>query len=174
MATLYDSDDVAWAEEQIEQLRALARVLPSIGLDIEHLIEELDGMARTRRREARSLLRNLIVHLLKLEHARDERPRRGWQLSADNARDDLAEAVTPTIRRYLDERFAAEEAKAREQATIELLDYGDEEAAKAVEDRTRAFTLDELVPPRDETPTRPRGRASPGILMKRVRTRKAS
>jgi len=58
---LYDTDFYAWIQDQAATLRAgnLA------GLDVNNLIEEIESMGRSEKRELRSRLVVLIVHLLK-------------------------------------------------------------------------------------------------------------
>jgi len=60
-ARLYETDFYAWIQDQAATLRAgnLA------GLDVENLIEEIESMGRSEKRELRSRLVVLIVHLLK-------------------------------------------------------------------------------------------------------------
>ena len=78
---LYDTDVFAWSAEQAELLRRLARGERVNGLDWENLIEEIEDVGRSERNAVESLLRQSLVHLLKLcgwpgseaaEHWRDE------------------------------------------------------------------------------------------------------
>ena len=71
--TLYDQDLLVWAEQQASQLRAghLDR------LDVEHLIEEMEAMAGTLRRELKNHLRTLLAHLLKWQFE-PRRRSRSW------------------------------------------------------------------------------------------------
>jgi hypothetical protein len=71
---LYDADLLAWLEQQAAYLRAgqLDR------LDVAHLVEELEDMGGSQRRELKGRLEILLMHLLK----RDAQPRRrsrSWQ-----------------------------------------------------------------------------------------------
>ena len=72
-AELYEEDYVAWIERQVALLRAgrLGEV------DLPHLIEELEGMARKERSELRSRLEVLLLHLLKRDH-QPRRRSRSW------------------------------------------------------------------------------------------------
>jgi hypothetical protein len=72
-APAYEDDFVAWLEDQAGR----ARRGDIEGLDLENIAEELEGMARSDRREIRNRLVVLLIHLLKFRH----QPRRrssGW------------------------------------------------------------------------------------------------
>ena len=58
---LYDQDFTVWCDETARLLRA-GRFA---GVDIENLIEEVEAMAGSQRREVDSRLRVLLLHLLK-------------------------------------------------------------------------------------------------------------
>lgn len=60
-APAYEDDFVAWLEDQAGR----ARRGEVEGLDLENIAEELEGMARSDRREIRTRLTVLLVHLLK-------------------------------------------------------------------------------------------------------------
>ena len=59
--TDYDTDFLVWLEGQAELLRAKQ----FDRLDLEHLIEELESMARKEKREFKHRVEQLIMHLLK-------------------------------------------------------------------------------------------------------------
>jgi Domain of unknown function DUF29 len=97
---LYDADLLAWLEQQAGYLRAgqLDR------LDVAHLIEELEDMGGSQRRELKHRLEVLLMHMLK----RDAQPRRrsrSWQSSIVDQRsriEDLLEQ-SPSLRHGLEE-----------------------------------------------------------------------
>ena len=60
-APAYEDDFVAWLEDQAQR----ARRGEIDALDLENIAEELEGMARSDRREIRNRLTVLLVHLLK-------------------------------------------------------------------------------------------------------------
>ncbi len=60
-APAYEADFVAWLEDQARR----ARCGDLDALDLENIAEELEGMARSDRREIRNRLTVLLIHLLK-------------------------------------------------------------------------------------------------------------
>jgi hypothetical protein len=73
-APAYEDDFVAWLENQAQHARR--REVES--LDLENIAEELEGMARSDRREIRNRLVVLLVHLLKHKF-QPRRRSRGWR-----------------------------------------------------------------------------------------------
>jgi hypothetical protein len=61
MSELYDTDFYAWANQQAKLLREGKLA----ALDIEHIVEELETLGRTEKRELTSRLVVLLTHLLK-------------------------------------------------------------------------------------------------------------
>ena len=68
---LYDQDFYAWTQEQV----ALLREGKWHALDCEHLIEEIEDLGRSARKELRSYLEGLVLHLLKWRYQPDYRSR---------------------------------------------------------------------------------------------------
>jgi hypothetical protein len=75
MGTPYETDVVAWACEQAELLRSGN----FSAIDVEHIAEEIEDVARSERRELKHRLSVLIAHLLKWNH---QPTRRGTSWSA--------------------------------------------------------------------------------------------
>jgi hypothetical protein len=74
MSSLYEQDFYQWTIEQANLLRAGALSQ----LDIENLIEEVESMGRSEKRELEHRLTVLITHLLKWDH-QPERRGRSWE-----------------------------------------------------------------------------------------------
>lgn len=95
MATTYEQDILAWANEQAAFLRngQLDR------LDLAHLAEEIEDVGKTEKRELRSRMAVLLAHLLKWQY-QPERQCRSWTLTIRNQRRsiDLALSRTPSLR----------------------------------------------------------------------------
>ena len=66
--SLYETDVAAWADEQARLLRAAAAgdQESRARIDWENVIEEIETLGRTERRELLSHLEIILIHLLKL------------------------------------------------------------------------------------------------------------
>lgn len=65
----YETDFVAWADEQAALLRRRANgEIVNSGFDWEHLAEEIEGVAKSDRHETVSRMATICHHLLKLVH----------------------------------------------------------------------------------------------------------
>ncbi len=95
---LYEQDLNLWLLNTIEQLKQgdLNR------LDIEHLIEELEGLAGRDRRELESRLEVLLSHLLKRLFVPSPNDYRGWELTIKEQRNRLQRLLkqSPSLRNY--------------------------------------------------------------------------
>ena len=100
--SLYQSDYYAWTKQQAAELRAMAAAGVTSTLDLEHLAEEVESLGRGDFASARSQLRRIIEHLLKLEHSPAADPRLGWRESVIEARDVFADVITATLRREIE------------------------------------------------------------------------
>jgi hypothetical protein len=143
-ALLYEADFYAWAVDQAGALRQLQAMRPSLPLDFEHLIEEVEDLGDSRLRAARSQLVRLLQHLLKLEHSPADRPRRQRLNSVDDARRELRDAMTATIRKAVEPQMAELYDDARIAAGRELRDHAEAAAAAALP-QTCPYTLDQLL-----------------------------
>lgn len=96
---LYEIDDYLWLEETIKLLKA--KNLEN--LDLENLIAELESLGRNDLNKVRSLLRQIIIHILLLEYWHDEydRNHRHWQGEIIAFRDDLNNSLTTTLKNKL-------------------------------------------------------------------------
>jgi hypothetical protein len=73
----YDDDFYVWIERQA----ALLRARRFEELDLDHLIEEVEALARAELNAVLSNASVIIEHLLKLEHSPAAEPRAGWRAS---------------------------------------------------------------------------------------------
>ncbi|MGZ5199353.1 MAG: DUF29 domain-containing protein [Telluria sp.] len=100
MGTSYDTDIVAWANEQAALLRA-GRL---DAIDTLHIAEEIEDVARSERRELGSELVVLIAHLLSWKF-QPARRTRSWRSSIRVQRDavhfDLTD--TPSLKHCLED-----------------------------------------------------------------------
>jgi uncharacterized protein DUF29 len=96
-AVSYEKDFVAWLEDQARR----ARCGDARKLDLENIAEELDGMARSDRREIRNRLIVLLIHLLKYS----SQPRRrssGWLATIGEQRSRIATVIddSPSLKSF--------------------------------------------------------------------------
>jgi hypothetical protein len=114
--SLYDTDFVAWLEEQAAHLRA-----GRLGaLDVENVAEELEGLARSDRHELANRLETLILHLLKWDHQPDQRSNR-WRSTVAEQRRRIQRLLkeSPSLRPSLEGRAYEVYPEAVEQGAIE-------------------------------------------------------
>jgi hypothetical protein len=121
--SLYEQDFLRWTEQQAALLRA-GRLAD---LDIEHIREEIEDMGKEQKLALQSLLRMILVHLLKLEFSPAHDPRNKWieevlefRAQAENRLED-----TPSLRHYADELFAKAWPQARKIAQKSFEIYGE-------------------------------------------------
>jgi hypothetical protein len=82
LKTLYEEDTVAWAENQAAALRAVAHGGSNQELDWENLAEEIEDLSKSIKRGVHRQVRNVIEHLIKLQHSPAQRPvKGGWKAS---------------------------------------------------------------------------------------------
>jgi hypothetical protein len=93
----YEEDFVAWLEDQAQH----ARRGEIDALDLENIAEELEGMARSDRREIRNRLTVLLTHLLKC-WMRPERRLASWLGTIVEQRGQIAMLLedSPSLRAY--------------------------------------------------------------------------
>jgi len=141
---LHAVDFHAWTVDQAGRLRALATTRSNLPIDAVHLAEELEALGSEQRAGVRSQLRRIIEHLLKLRHSPAQAPRAGWQRTIVSARAELADRLTATLRRDLEEHLGELYADGTEMARKALEAHGETEAAGSIPDG-RPFTLDEIL-----------------------------
>jgi Domain of unknown function DUF29 len=114
--SLYDTDFVAWLEEQVAHLRA-GRLA---ALDVENVAEELEGLMKSQRQQLENRLEVLILHLLKWDRQPDERSNR-WRASVAEQRSRIRRLLrdSPSLRQTLEEVAREVYPEAVEQAAIE-------------------------------------------------------
>ncbi len=112
----YSRDLYSWTLRNAELLRQ-GRLSE---IEAPHIAEELEDMGRSERHALASHLKALIAHLLKWRY---QKAFRGisWQLSIDNARDEIAQilAESPSLATKLEELVAARYPAARKRAAME-------------------------------------------------------
>lgn len=112
----YEQDFYGWTQEQAGLLRA-GRLTD---LDVDNILEEIEAMGRSERRELQSRLTVLLVHLLKWQY---QPARRGtsWELTIKTQRIDYMDVMkdNPGLKPKLSEIFQAAYDLARLKAAKE-------------------------------------------------------
>jgi len=115
-APSYDEDFVAWLEDQARR----ARHCEAEELDLENIAEELEGMARSDRREIRNRLIVLLIQLLKYS-AQPRRRSSGWPATIGEQRSRIATVIddSPSLKSLPGSILAHCYADARSRAALE-------------------------------------------------------
>ena len=139
-ADLYEEDFYLWTQRQAELLR-LRRFR---SLDIEHLIEEIEGLGTSDRSAVESHVINVLWHLLKLQFSPAVPPRHGWEITVEAQRIGLKRRLTTSLRNHVAAELQQLYADARRLAAHDLK----QDSVSA--DRLPAdcpYTLDQIVGP---------------------------
>ena len=99
----HDEDFYGWTKGQIQLLKK--NKIKEI--DVNYLIEELESMGASEKRELRSRLAQLIFHLLKYEYQKHLRSR-SWKASIDEPRVQIAFVMkdNPSLKSQINEKVA--------------------------------------------------------------------
>jgi hypothetical protein len=101
--SLYESDFLLWTQETIAKLKAK----DFDHLDIENLIEEIEDLGKSEKREIRNRLKTLLEHLLKRIYVDMPRCFNGWENTIREQRSEIKVefADSPSLKRFWDELF---------------------------------------------------------------------
>jgi hypothetical protein len=96
--SLYEQDLVAWCDDTVAKLKAGNFA----AIDIENLIEEVEGLAKRDRRELESRLEVLLYHLLKRRYVDSPEDYRGWEITIREQRRQLQKLIkqSPSLRNH--------------------------------------------------------------------------
>ena len=111
--------------------------------DREHVVEEIEDLGKSERDAVRSQIRRIIEHLLKLANSPADPPRFDWMETIDDARQTIADKISPTLRRDAEAVLEKLFAEARRRAARGLRRYGEADAADALP-QTCPYSLDEI------------------------------
>lgn len=101
-AALYDTDYLAWTEEQAAALRRLADTRSNLPIDAANLAEEVEDLGKSERAAVFSLTTQIIAHLVALQHLPAAPPAKHWRREVENLRLQVRRRLTPTLQRYLE------------------------------------------------------------------------
>ena len=142
--SLYKTDYYAWTKQQAAALRAMAARGESPTLDLENLAEEVESLGRSDLNMVRSQVRRIIEHLLKLEFSPSAPPRADWRYSVAEARDQVEDHITASMRADVAADLGRLFERARRNAAIGLGRHGEQEAAKTLP-KACPYSLEQIV-----------------------------
>jgi hypothetical protein len=138
----YDDDFYAWTQYQAEVLRSLKT--RDNRFDREHVAEEMEDLGRSYRDAVRSQVRRILEHFLKLTYSPARDPRFEWMGSIIEARAELDDRLSSTLRRDIEEMLVKLYEQARKRVTVDLQKYGEEKAAVSLPPHC-PYTIDQVL-----------------------------
>src|SRR5207302_2698275 len=111
----YDDDFYAWTQYQADVLRSMRT--RDNRFDRENVAEEIEDLGRNYRDAARSQVRRILEHFLKLAFSPAGDPRHGLRGSVIDARAELNDRLSATLRRDILGAMDAIYATARKRVT---------------------------------------------------------
>jgi hypothetical protein len=138
----YEDDFYAWAQFQAQ----VVRTLPTADnrFDRDNLVEEIESLGRSERNTARSQVRRILVHFLKLACSPARDPRFDWMDWIADARAELADKLSPSLTRDIEGRLPHLYAEARKRAELQMQRYGECEAAQSLPAEC-PYTIDQIL-----------------------------
>ncbi len=121
-AASYETDIVAWAEEQSALLRNVARQTPpaSNPIDWDNIAEEIETVGRSETRAVTSAIRLVFLHLIKLAALPDTQASTHWRSEIITWLGDIREDYTPSMALKIDGEALWQ--RARREASVVLSD----------------------------------------------------
>jgi hypothetical protein len=101
--SLYETDFLLWTEETVAKLKAK----DFDHVDLENLIEEIESLGKSDKKEIKSRLTTLIAHLLKRLYVNMPQEFNGWERTIRNQRTDLELALmdSPSLKTIWNDAF---------------------------------------------------------------------
>jgi hypothetical protein len=119
----YDDDFYAWTQHQAAVLREMP--VTDNRFDREHVAEEIEDLGKSARNVVRSQVRRIIEHLLKLQYSPAQEPSDGWVESILDARQEISDNITATLRRDIDSELPKLYRDGRKRAATSLTRHGE-------------------------------------------------
>jgi hypothetical protein len=115
---LYDTDILIWSEHQADLLRRLAKgERLNDAIDWENVIDEVQTVGRSELNGCESLLRQALIHLLRLHLTPKSRAASHWRGEVDTFLADARHRFSPSMRQRIE--FAALYAEALSRLRVE-------------------------------------------------------
>ena len=141
-APRYDDDFYAWTQFQAQVLRTLRT--RDNRFDREHLADEIEDLGKSERDSVRTQVRRILVHFLKLAHSPARDPRHTWMGSIVDARARLADKLSPSLRRDIEQALNRLCTAAWKQASLELQEHAEGEADLSLPGQC-PYTIDQVL-----------------------------
>ncbi len=133
-STVYDDDILEWSEQQAAALRRAAHARPNVSneIDWENVAEEIESVGRSQFLAVESLLRQILIHLIKAvsieaQDLESQDPLLHWRKEVIAFHTDVRKRMTPSMRLRLDQAEIWRDAL--RQADADLAVYGQSVAA---------------------------------------------
>lgn len=128
-STVYDDDILEWSEQQAAALRRAAHARPNVSdeIDWENVAEEIESVGRSQFLAVESLLRQILIHLIKAVSIEAQDPLLHWRREVIAFHTDLRKRMTPSMQFRLDQAETWRDAL--RQADADLAVYGQSVAA---------------------------------------------
>ncbi len=125
---LYETDILAWSEQQTSALRELAqrRDLPN-ALDLTHVLEQIGDVGLSELNAVRSFIQLILRHAVKCIVDPDERRVRHWHVEISNWQGELERRISRSMHQRIDLDMLWD--RAVRQAELDLLDQSDQPSA---------------------------------------------
>jgi hypothetical protein len=138
----YEDDFFAWTQYQAEVLRSMPAT--DNRFDRENVAEEIETVGRNERDAVRSQVRRILEHFLKLAHSPAGDPRHGWRGSIIDARAELDDKLSPTLRHDIVGVLGRLYATARKRVATDLQEHGEQDAAASLPAEC-PYTVDQIL-----------------------------
>jgi Domain of unknown function DUF29 len=123
----YEDDFYAWTQYQADVLRTMS--VPDNRFDREHVAEEIEDLGKNERNAMCSEVRRILEHFLKLGYSPAAEPRSDWMVSIANARAELDDRLTATLRREIEAELPRLSLRAKDVAQVGLAKYREADVA---------------------------------------------
>ena len=113
MSDLHDTDIILWSERQATLLRRVAEGERLNDVDWPHVIEEIADVGIAELNAVRGLLRQAMIHLLKIHLSPEDQARSHWHRELDAFIDSALDRYVPSMKQRIDVQPIWERAKQR-------------------------------------------------------------
>ena len=138
----YEDDFYAWTQYQAEVLRSMPT--RDNRFDRENVAEEIETVGRNERDAVRRQVRRILVHFLKLAYSPAGGPRHGWRGSIIDARAELEDKLSPTLRHDLSAVLPRLYRTACKRVATDLQEHNEHDVASSLPPEC-PYTLDQVL-----------------------------